>query len=187
MMIRRGRNSVARIDRTVRALVLLMGVALAGGRPAWAQGQDPSSAAQFHLGPAVFPPPLALQEIGVAANVVNASEGRERDFTWTLAPGLTGGLRMGRARLTGSANIDFVFFNKYTDQNSINGRYTARLEFALDVGAEMHARRSFRAPFAFAVGGIGKRCPTERQHQRQQKIRERPVHLILGPEIGAES
>ena len=147
MMIRRGRHSVARIDRTVRTLVLLVGVALAGGRPAWAQGQDPSSDAQFHLGPAFFTPTIALKEIGVDDNVFNASEGRERDFTWTLAPGLTGGLRMGRARLTGSANIDFVFFNKYTDQNSINGRYAARLEFALDrfrpwIGGELVDTRS---------------------------------------------
>lgn len=86
----------------------------------------------MHFGPVYVTPTFGLKEIGIDTNVFNATGGPERDFTWTLAPAATAGLRLGRARLTTSGSVDFVFFRTFTDQNSVNQRYTAQMDLNLD-------------------------------------------------------
>jgi hypothetical protein len=87
---------------------------------------------RFITGPFYFTPTIALKEIGVDSNVLNSPEGPEDDFTWTFAPAVNGGLRIGRARLTTNATVDFVFFNEHSDQNSINQKYDVQAEGSLD-------------------------------------------------------
>jgi hypothetical protein len=86
-----------------------------------------SSTIRVHLGPLWLNPTLALTNLGVDTNVFNAATANapQRDFTYTVTPQTDLYLRMGRTWLIGNVKEDLVWYQKFADQRSVNGNYTA--------------------------------------------------------------
>jgi putative beta-barrel porin BBP2 len=107
-----------------------------------------SSTVRVHFGPLWLNPSLALTNLGVDTNVFNAATANlpQRDFTYTVTPQSDLYLRMGRTWLIGNAKEDLVWYQKFSDQRSVNGNYTASLLIPLtrmtfDVGGNfVHTR-----------------------------------------------
>jgi len=86
-----------------------------------------SSTIRVHLGPLWLNPTLALTNLGVDTNVFNAATAHvpQRDYTYTITPQTDLYLRMGRTWLIGNVKEDLVWYQKFNDQRSVNGNYTA--------------------------------------------------------------
>jgi hypothetical protein len=92
---------------------------------------DPPANARLHLGPLALEPTLALRNLGVDTNALNASEDPDRDLTATITPELQEWLRLGRLALSGKSSIDWNYFQKLTSQRSFNGAQEGRADLAL--------------------------------------------------------
>jgi hypothetical protein len=89
------------------------------------QAPDPDQV-RLRLGPLLMNPVLSLTNAGIDTNVFNESEDArpKRDFTITVTPRSDFWLRLGRTWLTGAVREDIVWFKKYTNQRSVNNRYS---------------------------------------------------------------
>jgi hypothetical protein len=114
-------------------LFVLMFVLLAG--PAAAQqvptaSDDPVANAPIRLGALAFDPRIALTSLGVDTNVFNSATDPQSDFTFGLKPGTDMYLRTGRGLLTVAGNLEYVYFNEFEAERSVNsdvlGRYELR-------------------------------------------------------------
>jgi hypothetical protein len=102
--------------------------------PARAQSvdEDPSSTARLRLGPLAVTPSIALTNLGIDTNVFNEERQPKRDFTATLAPQAEAWLRLGRARLSSRTRAEYVYFQKYVGERSVNTDSQVRLELPLN-------------------------------------------------------
>lgn len=118
-----------------RACLLVALVLTSFVRPAPAFGQtaaDPRADARMRLGPLYATPALALKEFGVDTNVFNTAEG-QRDFTFTLAPHVTLWVPFARrALLTTTVAADFVYYQTYASERSIDPDVHVRGEVFLN-------------------------------------------------------
>ena len=87
--------------------------------------------AAIHLGPVGVTPRLALRNIGIDSNVLNASGSPQRDFTATFAPGADLWLSIGRARLSSRTDVGWIYFKELTDQRSFEVNQQERLDLVL--------------------------------------------------------
>lgn len=122
----------------------LVVAALAAPGAAYAQDQsDPSSKATVHLGRVSLLPVIALTNMGVDNNVFNdPTNGTPKsDFTMTTQAKTDAWLHMRRSILSVSISEDFVYYQTYSNQRSVNGAYSAglavpltRVSFKLNAG-----------------------------------------------------
>lgn len=122
----------------------LVVAALAAPGAAYAQDQsDPSSKATVHLGRVSLLPVIALTNMGVDNNVFNdPTNGTPKsDFTITTQAKTDAWLHMRRSLLSVSISEDFVYYQTYSNQRSVNGAYSAglavpltRVSFKLNAG-----------------------------------------------------
>ncbi len=116
------------------ALAALLVLALLAAAPAPAAAQeerDPAAEARFRIGPLAFTPALKLTTIGVDTNVFNQWEDPKRDFTFQGGPSVDWWFRAGRARLRGTAAVEYLFFKTYANQRGLNPRADVVFELPL--------------------------------------------------------
>src|SRR5688572_4234775 len=94
-------------------------------------GSQAAAEAKLHLGPLALQPKLAIRNLGVDTNTLNASESAERDVTATVSPELQSWLRMGRLQLSSTSSIDWNYFQRLTSQRSFNGAQAGRADLSL--------------------------------------------------------
>jgi hypothetical protein len=85
-----------------------------------AQTMVGAEASRFRLGALGLTPTFNLSNVGVDTNVFNSTTAPERDFTATLAPGVTSALRLGRVYFSGKTLGEWIYFMKSTKQRSAN-------------------------------------------------------------------
>jgi putative beta-barrel porin BBP2 len=104
--------------------------------------------ARMHFGRIRLNPTVALTNAGVDDNVFNASDvdHPRSDFTMTLTPKTDIWLPFGRSWVKGSVREDFVYYNEFASERSINSIYRGdvilpmnRLSF--DVGGQYENTR----------------------------------------------
>jgi hypothetical protein len=149
-------------------------LAVAGSRPVFAQEPDPVATSRIHLGPLGLNPSMRFADVGIDNNVLNETINPKRDFTFTAEPNLSVLMRTRRGLLSAHGRLDFVYFNRYRSERSVNGFSQATYEYsfsrlrpfasfsALDVrerpGYEINARvrrfeNTFHAGLDARVGG----------------------------------
>jgi hypothetical protein len=94
-------------------------------------GSQAAAEAKLHLGPLALQPKLAIRNLGVDTNTLNASEAPERDVTATVSPELQSWLRVGRLHLTSTSSIDWNYFQRLSSQRSFNGAQAGRADLSL--------------------------------------------------------
>ena len=107
-------------------------LALCLSHPAFAQPvptDDPVASAPIRLGVVGVSPRFVLSNAGVDTNVFNTVENRQRDFTFTTAPGADLYLRTGRGLLSVLGGAQFVYFQKFATERSVNSNATGQYEF----------------------------------------------------------
>jgi hypothetical protein len=113
---------------------LLLLVAL-GLSPVMAYAQeeapDPSTTARIHFGPLALNPTIGISNVGIDTNVFNTWDDPKQDFTATVTPGTDLWLQAGRTRLSGRANVGYVYFQQYSQERSFNTDLSARYEVNL--------------------------------------------------------
>ena len=85
----------------------------------------------IQLGPFYVSPTFELKDIGIDKNVFNDAT-EESDFTATPAAGMTAVTLLGPMRITGGLNTEYVWFEKFRSERSINGSYNLRFEGFFD-------------------------------------------------------
>ena len=121
-----------------RSFIALLGACLLSAAvPASVQAQvrpetdDPEVRPRIYLGPLGVTPKISIQDIGVDTNVFRTANGAESDFTTTIGPGVDTWLRLGRARLRTSTQLDWIYFQRFDQQRSFNLSEDARLDLDL--------------------------------------------------------
>jgi len=86
---------------------------------------EPDAEANIRFGPVALKSTIALSNLGVDDNVFNeADEDQpESDFTMTFSPNTNVWLRMGRTWVTGTAQIDWVYYNKFASERAANSAF----------------------------------------------------------------
>src|SRR5436305_7661987 len=83
---------------------------------------DRAAEAKLHFGPLSLSPALSLANAGIDTNVFYESDPLtpKRDFTITFEPKTDWWLRTGRTWLLGTVVEDFVYYNTYASERSVN-------------------------------------------------------------------
>ena len=110
----------------IGCLCMLAGASLEAQAP-----EAPPARPRLQLGPLALEPTLALRNLGIDTNALNASDDPDRDLTATITPALGEWLRLGRLALSGQSSIDWNYFQKLTGQRSLNGAQEGRADLAL--------------------------------------------------------
>ncbi len=98
----------------------------------FAQTADPRESARTHLGPVYVTPSLALDELGLDTNVFNNAT-ELSDFTFTVTPGANLAVPFGsRGVVTASTFAEFIYFNRYSSERSINPDIKVRGDLSLN-------------------------------------------------------
>lgn len=88
----------------------------------------PPSVAAIQVGPLSVFPSINLHDIGTDSNIFNETAQPKDDFTFTVTPRVQTALRIGATRLVGTTSGDFVYYQTYKDQQSINNLVDGRFE-----------------------------------------------------------
>lgn len=88
--------------------------------------------ARFRLGALRFTPSIVVSDIGIDTNVFNEEVDPKRDTTAAVGPGIAAWLRLGRARLSGNATAQYLYYREYENQRSWNSSNDARLDIFLN-------------------------------------------------------
>jgi Putative beta-barrel porin 2 len=115
-----------------RAILAMLGLALAAPVSAQNQPAQPPARGEMHLGPLTLRPRLDIREAGIDSNIFNEAGDPQQDFTATFTPRLDILMDLGWARARYGTFVDFVYFHEFADERSINAGNEARFEFLLD-------------------------------------------------------
>ena len=145
-----GRPGRFRIDHASRVFTAACACALALALPIETRAQetpDPEADARLLIGPVYLNPTFAIRDFGTDSNVFNDSVKPVSDFSMTLNPEVTGGMRLGPARVGFGTSLGLVLFQTYTNQNSVNRLLHGRIDLPLGrispfVGVEYLATRA---------------------------------------------
>ncbi|MBI4519867.1 MAG: outer membrane beta-barrel protein [Gemmatimonadetes bacterium] len=110
-------------------VTLMASMALVAAAPAAAQIDTalPSTAA-IQLGSLSLYPSITIKDIGIDSNVFNDAEEPKEDFSFTVRPQVQAALRLGPARLIGTGGGNFVYYQKYKNEQSTDSRLGGRFE-----------------------------------------------------------
>lgn len=109
-------------------VLVLVGVSLYPALGFAQAGPSLPSTPAIQAGPLSLYPSIVLHDIGTDSNVYNDSAVPKDDFTFTVTPRMEAALRFGITRLTGVSAADFVFYQTYKDQQSVNNSLAGRFE-----------------------------------------------------------
>jgi Putative beta-barrel porin 2 len=112
---------------TMLALVAWTALALAQE-----EAPRPPAGAELHLGPVTLRPRLDIREAGFDSNVFNEATDPKEDFTATFTPRLDVVLEPTWARIRYATYANFVYFQEFTDERSINAGNEGRFELILN-------------------------------------------------------
>lgn len=90
---------------------------------------DPVASAPVRLGVFGLDPGISLTNLGVDTNVFNTVDNRQRDLTYTVSPDLGVWLRTGRGLLSVSGALQFVYFQEFETERSLNSNAIGQYEF----------------------------------------------------------
>ena len=116
-----------RLARLVFAILWPV-LALVPAHAAAQQPPDPSTTARMRVGPLALTPTISVSNFGIDTNVFNNFEDPRQDFTTTLSPQTQFWLRLGRGRLSGTTELNYVHYKTYATERALNTRNEARLE-----------------------------------------------------------
>ncbi len=79
----------------------------------------------MRLGPLALKSSLALNNLGIDTNVFNQADADrpQSDFTMTFTPTTNLWLRMGRTWVSGTIDVDWVYYNKFASERSSNTNF----------------------------------------------------------------
>jgi hypothetical protein len=103
---------------------------LFGGIPSVAAQSEPAlnDVPPIQAGPVALYPTIVLRDVGIDSNVFNESTDPKDDFTFTVIPGLRASIGQGAVRFIGKGSAGFVYYQTYSEQQSTNGDFEARVE-----------------------------------------------------------
>jgi hypothetical protein len=114
-----------RVVSITTALVLCVSVSSA-------QTSDPRESARTQVGPFYLTPSIAIDELGLDTNVFNNAT-ELSDFTFTVIPGANVAVPFGsRGVITASTFAEFIYYNRYSSERSINPDIKLRGEVGLN-------------------------------------------------------
>jgi hypothetical protein len=121
-------------------------VAVLAAAPAFAQtpAPDPDSEANVRFGPLSLKSTIALSNLGVDTNVFNEADADqpESDFTMTFSPNTDMWLRMGRTWITGTVQVDWVYYNRFASERAANSAFRIGVDRTFNrVAIKGNARR----------------------------------------------
>jgi hypothetical protein len=87
--------------------------------------------ARFQTGALAWTPQISLHDAGFDTNVFDTPDNPKRDTTAVLTPQFDGVLELASFTMATSAVVDFVYFDRYTEERSINKRATVRIDVPL--------------------------------------------------------
>ena len=126
--VRLGATVAASFTRmNTRTFVISLALVLAGRIAAAQVLEAPETEPRFYAGPLRLFPAITARDIGIDSNVYNDQAPRE-DFTYTISPFLRAVLPIRDARLTTRGSLDFRFFEKLKDQQSIDSSLNTELD-----------------------------------------------------------
>jgi hypothetical protein len=79
-------------------------------------------------GPVSLYPVVSLHDVGTDSNVYLDGVAPKEDFTYTLTPRLYAVAPIASARFIGTAKGDFVYYQTYEDQRTVNGFFEGRFD-----------------------------------------------------------
>jgi hypothetical protein len=116
----------------MKYVVVILAVVTAQAVPAFA-GQiptaDPVAEAPIRIGMIALDPHIAISNVGVDTNAFNSRDDPQSDFTFTVAPGSQLFMRTGRGLLSLDGNVEFVYFNEFDTERSVNSFASGQYEF----------------------------------------------------------
>ncbi len=110
------------------AAALLIAILLPARTFAQALPADPAEGARMQIGPFSFRPTFDVNNVGVDSNVFNDAQNPRDDFSATISPALQVIVRGGPARVTYNARLDYVWFQTYSSERSVNSSTDGRFE-----------------------------------------------------------
>jgi hypothetical protein len=122
-------NILLRVLLCVVSALTLCGVAAAQTQPqtpplidiAQRPSEDPVAEAPIRIGVLGLRPRFSLSNLGVDTNVFNSVDNPQSDFTFTASPVLDLWMRTQRGLLSINGQADFVYYNEFASERSING------------------------------------------------------------------
>jgi hypothetical protein len=126
----------------------------------------------FRFGPLGVSPTLTITNFGFDTNVFNDSVNPQRDFTMTATPKVQARLRSGRVLLSGSLATGMNYYQKFSEERSIDYSADGRADFdlgwfrpygfvsRLDTHERLNAELDLRAPRVQNDLGVGARFQT---------------------------
>jgi putative beta-barrel porin BBP2 len=81
-----------------------------------------------HAGPASLYPSISLHDVGTDSNVNNDGLAPREDFTYSVMPRLYAVVPIASGRFIATGTGDFVYFQTYKDQQSLNGFFEGRYD-----------------------------------------------------------
>jgi hypothetical protein len=110
------------VRRIVRQSLFVLAALSAAPSAARAQvlPADPVTNGRAQVGPVQLTPRIELRDVGIDTNVFNEEVSPKRDFTMTVRPGVDAGFRFGPGRFLYRSWMDFVYFQKYTEERAVN-------------------------------------------------------------------
>jgi hypothetical protein len=91
----------------------------------------PRESAPVTLGPVSLYPQLRVIDSGKDSNVFRDSSNPQEDYTATVSPRVLGVARFGANELLFSSGSDYVWFQRFASERSVNASYGARLNLAV--------------------------------------------------------
>lgn len=130
-------------QRNVRVAAGAMVLAVLGTQTI--AGQAPPvlpSTRVVQAGPASLYPAISLRDVGTDSNVYNDGIAPRQDFTYAVTPRIFAVVPIGSTRFVGTGTGDFVYFQTYKDQQSVNAYFDGRYE-VVDARIRPFAAASF--------------------------------------------
>ncbi|MEO8075168.1 MAG: hypothetical protein ABI818_02490, partial [Acidobacteriota bacterium] len=151
----------SRWSRSASRLLLAGALGVSSTAHPAAQGADPAAAAAFHAGPFAFTPSLDVPGIGRDSNVFNDAKDPKADITGQVQPQIQTWLRLGRARVSASELVSFVYFREYASERAVNTTTNVRFSVLLARGTPYVA-----AAFVKTTDRPGPEVDTRAQQRR---------------------
>jgi hypothetical protein len=117
------------------------------------------------MGPLSLKSTIALSNLGVDTNVFNEADADQpqSDFTMTFSPNTDVWLRMGRTWITGTVQVDWVYYNKFASERAANTAFRIGIDRTFNrLTVKGNARRlSTRDRPGFEIDARSRRFETQ--------------------------
>jgi hypothetical protein len=122
---------MTRFPRCRRAMLALLTLLLAPPAVLAQQEEPERPPGTIVYGPLTLTPSLVIKEMGLDDNVFNEAVDPKSDFTFTLTPRASIGLRARRVRLAYVSTLDYVYYETYSSERGANLTSEARVDVDL--------------------------------------------------------